>query len=309
MGLEVATYISGLNASNPVNATDGVNAGDDHLRLIKSTLLNTLPNLTGAMNASHTELNHLVGITGKTGTGNVVLSASPTLTGTLTAAAITASGIISGIGSGLTGIPEAQITQHEGAINHDALANFAANEHIDHAGVLITAGAGLTGGGAITATRTLDVGAGDGISVSANAVAVDATVVRTTGAQTIAGDKTFSNDVSIGEQLKTPGIITDDIAGSTAEANYNPTGLATASIVRIVHTATCAISGLAGGAAGRRIILCNADGAGFALNCLAENAGSSAANRFTVSVTIADGESAEFWYDDTSNRWRPITGV
>lgn len=309
MGLEVATYISGLNASNPVNATDGVNAGDDHLRLIKSTLLNSFPNITGAMNASHTELNHLVGITGKTGTGNVALSASPTFTGTITAAAITASGIISGIGSGLTGIAEAQITQHEAAINHDALSGFVADEHIPHAGVSILAGNGLTGGGAINASRTLDVGAGDGISVAANAVAVDATVVRTTGAQTIAGDKTFSNDVSVGEQLKTPGIISDDIGASVSEANYNPTGLATASIVRVTHTATCAISGLAGGAAGRRIILCNADGAGFALNLLAENAGSTAANRFTVAVTIADGESAEFWYDDTSSRWRPITGV
>lgn len=89
MGLEVATYISGLNSSNPVGATDPKSQGDDHLRLIKSTLLNTFPNITGAMTASHTELNNLDGVTGKTGTGNVVLSASPTLTGTLTAAAIT----------------------------------------------------------------------------------------------------------------------------------------------------------------------------------------------------------------------------
>lgn len=98
MGLEAATFISGLNASNPVNATDPVSQGDDHLRLIKSTLLNTFPNISGAMNASHTELNHLVGITGKTGTGNVVLSASPTLTGTVTA------GTFAGSGASLTNI-------------------------------------------------------------------------------------------------------------------------------------------------------------------------------------------------------------
>lgn len=110
MALESATFISGLNTSNPVGATDPKSQGDDHLRLIKSTLLNTLPNITGAMNASHTELNNLVGVTGTTGTGDLVLSASPTLTGTLTAAAITASGIISGDGSGLTALDAANLT-------------------------------------------------------------------------------------------------------------------------------------------------------------------------------------------------------
>lgn len=63
MGLETGTYISDLNPNNPVNATDGVGEGDDHLRLIKSLLLNTFPNITGAVNASQAELNHLVGAT------------------------------------------------------------------------------------------------------------------------------------------------------------------------------------------------------------------------------------------------------
>jgi hypothetical protein len=42
-------------------------------------------------------------------------------------------------------------------INHDATTNFVANEHIDHSGVTITAGNGLTGGGTIEATRTINV--------------------------------------------------------------------------------------------------------------------------------------------------------
>src|SRR5210317_1354646 len=41
----------------------------------------------------------------------------------------------------------------------------------------VTAGDGLTGG-ATTGAATLNVGAGDGISVAADAVAVDATVLR-----------------------------------------------------------------------------------------------------------------------------------
>jgi hypothetical protein len=49
MGLEIGTYISDLNPNNPVHATDQVGEGDDHLRLIKSTILNTFPNITGAV--------------------------------------------------------------------------------------------------------------------------------------------------------------------------------------------------------------------------------------------------------------------
>ena len=90
MGLESATYISGLNASNPVHATDQVSQGDDHLRLVKSTLLNTFPNLNAAVTFTPTEANRLTGLTGLTGTGNLVASISPTFTGTLTAAAIAA---------------------------------------------------------------------------------------------------------------------------------------------------------------------------------------------------------------------------
>jgi hypothetical protein len=173
MGLETGTYISDLVASNPVHISDDVGEGDDHIRLIKACLLNTLPGLTGVMNATHTELNNLVGITGKTGSGNLVLSASPTFSGTITG------GIFSGDGSLLTAlnaanlasgnipdarVPASAVTQHVASINHDALLNFVANEHIDHSAVSITAGDGLSGGGTIAATRSL---------------AVDSTVIRT----------------------------------------------------------------------------------------------------------------------------------
>lgn len=62
MGLETATYISGLNASNPVSSDQGLQ-GDDHIRLIKSTLLATFPNVTGAVTPTHTELNYVDGVT------------------------------------------------------------------------------------------------------------------------------------------------------------------------------------------------------------------------------------------------------
>ena len=46
-------------------------------------------------------------------------------------------------------------TATQGTIDHDSLANFVANEHIDHSSVSITAGNGLSGGGTIASTRSL----------------------------------------------------------------------------------------------------------------------------------------------------------
>ena len=45
----------------------------------------------------------------------------------------------------------------EATIDHDNLANYDANKHIDHIGVTLTAGVGLTGGGDISANRTFDL--------------------------------------------------------------------------------------------------------------------------------------------------------
>jgi len=60
----------------------------------------------------------------------------------------------------------------------------------------IATGNGITGG-TITDSGTLTVEAGDGLSQSATGLLVDNTVVRTTGAQTIAGVKTFSSQVVV----------------------------------------------------------------------------------------------------------------
>lgn len=60
-------------------------------------------------------------------------------------------------------------------IDHDALLNFSVNEHIDHSTVSILQGAGLSGSnGNITASRTITVGEGDGITVNTADVAVNA---------------------------------------------------------------------------------------------------------------------------------------
>ena len=58
----------------------------------------------------------------------------------------------------------------------------------------VAAGSGLSGGGT-SGTVTVNVGAGDGIDTTVNTVAVDSTVIRTTGNQTLGGTKTFSSEI------------------------------------------------------------------------------------------------------------------
>ena len=58
-------------------------------------------------------------------------------------------------------------------VAHDSTTGYSANRHIDHTAVTITAGAGLTGGGDISANRTINVAAGNYITVNADDVAVN----------------------------------------------------------------------------------------------------------------------------------------
>ena len=56
MALESGSFISDLNPANPAG-TDNRSQGDDHIRLIKSTLKNTFPNVNGAVTATDEQLN------------------------------------------------------------------------------------------------------------------------------------------------------------------------------------------------------------------------------------------------------------
>jgi len=47
MGLESATYIPELTNTNPIGASDPKSQGDDHIRLIKKTILNTFGAFVG----------------------------------------------------------------------------------------------------------------------------------------------------------------------------------------------------------------------------------------------------------------------
>jgi hypothetical protein len=62
MGLETGTFISDLVATNPLGS-DQKTTADDHLRLLKSTIKASFPNVNGAVNPTPTEFNYLVGVT------------------------------------------------------------------------------------------------------------------------------------------------------------------------------------------------------------------------------------------------------
>lgn len=87
MALETATYISDLNTSNPDGSTDTVSTLDDHVKLIKSTLKTTFPNVTGAVTPTHTVLNYMLGVTSAVQTQLDAKAAlvSPALSGAPTA--------------------------------------------------------------------------------------------------------------------------------------------------------------------------------------------------------------------------------
>jgi len=69
----------------------------------------------------------------------------------------------------------------------------------------VAAGSGLSGGGT-SGTVTVNVGAGDGIDTTVNTVAVDSTVIRTTGNQTLGGTTQFDDMVTLKSNAWNPGV-------------------------------------------------------------------------------------------------------
>jgi len=103
-----------------------------------------------------------------------------------------------------------------------------------------------------------------------------------------------------------------DISPATITAtqdNYNPSGLSTATVLRLATDATRTITGLAGGSDGRIIVIHNVGANAIVLGD--EAAGSTAGNRFALSgaVTLLADQSALLQYDSTTSRWRMIGGT
>lgn len=123
----------------------------------------------------------------------------------------------------------------DGEIDHNALDNFVANEHIDHTSVTLTAGNGLSGGGDISSNRSFAVAAGSGVTVTGDGVHATLTdyTVQTEApeAVTTTTDRTYSVQVNGSDELvinvpwtdtQTPALTTEevqDIVGDQLDTN------------------------------------------------------------------------------------------
>ncbi len=97
---------------------------------------------------------------------------------------------------------------------------------------------------------------------------------------------------------------------SASQNDWNPTGWAGASIIRVTSSGEVDLTGLTGGRAGRVAIVQNI---GTNVETLKnESASSSAANRFALGggdLALSGGASALLIYDGTSSRWRLIASA
>ena len=103
------------------------------------------------------------------------------------------------------------------------------------------------------------------------------------------------------------GVISPASIGAS-QNDYNPTGLATASTLRLTSGAAYNITGLVGGAAGRLILVHNIGANNLTLTN--EDAGSTAANRFALrgaaSLVVTPNKAVVLQYDATTARWRAL---
>lgn len=146
------------------------------------------------------------------------------------------------IGTGLS-ISGTTLSSDDSAISHDSLSGFVADEHIAHSGVTLTAGAGLTGGGTIAASRSFAVGAGDGITVNADDIALtDQAVTSSVPVGLSSGALTF--DLSSITEITGPGLnsasdkfLVSD-AGVLKAMPYNETGIKVQTVTGTTDTLT-----------------------------------------------------------------------
>jgi len=111
-------------------------------------------------------------------------------------------------------------------INHDLLQGFVADEHIDHSAVSINTGVGLTGGGNITATRTINLDLPNidhdslgGFVANEHVNHTSVSIVAGTGLTIPSGTATIDSDVTL--QVDTGAINHDSLLGFVANEHIN----------------------------------------------------------------------------------------
>jgi hypothetical protein len=174
----------------------------------------------------------------------------------------------------------------------------------------------------ITLGAGLSLSGGGVLSSSSTGAPVDATYLTTSSNGTLTHERVLTSGDNIDvidnganstfvinalkQKVTLSGIISPPTL--TADQNdYNPSGLSTASTIRISSDSSYrAIKGLQGGESGRVIFIENV-GAN-PLTICGENTSSSAANRFKIKgeIILTENEVLQVKYDSTLSRWIPI---
>jgi hypothetical protein len=184
---------------------------------------------------------------------------------------------------------------------------YVANEHIDHTSVTITAGAGLTGGGDISSTRTINVAsANNGIVANADNIELDTASSTFTGG---VKSKLNADGVISGSSFSSPsqGTVRATINGANTDVD---TGLQTG------DSPTFAGLTLSGAATGTNLTLSgdlvvngtttniNASDLSIEDKFILLNSGSASGNSGIIAQNSAtNGVGTSLFFDDTENRW------
>lgn len=130
---------------------------------------------------------------------------------------------------------------------------------------------------------------------------------------TLAGALNTGGPLTVAGTLTQSSVISPAALASGDTDDWNPTGLSTASMIRVTTDAGhSTLRSLAGGSANRRITLVNI-GLSNGNLVLAHDGGGTGSNRFflpaAASLTIRPYGCAEIWYDDALSRWRVLSAV
>jgi trimeric autotransporter adhesin len=263
---------------------------------------------TGSFRGDGSQLTGLVTdlrITGSTGTDTVsLLTDSLSLLGSNGVTTVVTNNTVT------IGIPTGTVSASS-QVDHNATTNYVANQHIDHSTVNITAGSGLSGGGDITATRTLTLDTSsvhflDGVKKELNTEGVVSSssqidvrnttgiaTIATTGSNTFTGVQTISNTTN-STVFSNGALVVDGGVGIAKDVNISGsltvTGLLTAVSMSTQYvTSSQYVVGVS------RIILNDDDTVRFA-GISIEDSGSS----FTTASILWDSQNHHFIYDTIS---------